>query len=526
MSQDAVQYRCLHKCGGPPFFRCPWAKKYILSSDPKHHYSVHAHHGLINPPGCISGLCPGFGVTERDELIIPVNADIGKSALQPRHCDMVVVFIPDPVLSSSAHEILNDETAFLHVAIENATPAMLLDLAQTAPGSFSTNVPKSVRADDSPRDAATTVVAMWEWSSLPLQLKEFGARVVGMPYNVFIGAMLDPISNAATFSALKSADLILGGPALNEDFSNPLYCIQSENDLDNFLASAQQLRPHTVMFPDPMGLLIAGQKGALNHNLDLISREMETFRPCTKACNRQEIISEPGTVYKRSFSARSDHVIINGHDKPVLHPSQGPGAPSPFDFVNEGWIQQAYLKDVVDPSLGELRVYVVNGEITRALQTCPWEGTIWAQSTKGRCLRLSDSSILSQEPPDHNQTWSRQTGVHHDATELVKGHQELSQFVLDVVKRLAELEKKTFGLTHSDLDLFCRVDVGVVIGKERSHYYVNEVERGLVTCLWGWTHGSEAASDIKRVASKLPGFVCQAKLSQAREGCFEGRFCL
>lgn len=55
-------------------------------------------------------------------------------------------------------------------------------------------------------------------SSLPLQLKEFGARVVGMPYNVFIGAMLDPISNAATFSALKSADLILGGPALNEDF--------------------------------------------------------------------------------------------------------------------------------------------------------------------------------------------------------------------------------------------------------------------------------------------------------------------
>uniref|UniRef100_D8PYF3 Uncharacterized protein n=1 Tax=Schizophyllum commune (strain H4-8 / FGSC 9210) TaxID=578458 RepID=D8PYF3_SCHCM len=427
--QGLVTYRCVHTCG--PRFACPWAKTDSHTSGRWSHSRVHRRHKEPNPPGCESGRCSGYNVIDRQELMIPVDPrPLASEAL--RHANMTVLFVADPVLGRSVHDIKDDTTTFLHVGVENATHAQLLELEEIAPGSVSSQLPPGVSADtDPPAGVTTTTVAMWEWVRAAVELKKFGAKVVGLPYDIFIRAMLDPIRNADVFSAMKKADLILG------------------------------------------------EKAALAYHLDIISRGMETFRPFTMACNDEQIIATNDMVFKRSFSARSDQVIINRRasgDRVTRDRTQ-------FDFINRSWIKQAFLKDLIAPRFGELR-----------------------------------AKVTAPTPDGHNQTWSRQTGVHHDMQTLTDGHEELREFVLEVVQRLVGLEKKMYGRTHSDLELFCRVDIGIVCSGGAAHYFVNEVERGLATCMWGWTHWPEAVGDFKRVASRLPEFVSRVKATQAPEG--------
>ena len=49
-------------------------------------------------------------------------------------------------------------------------------------------------------------------------------RTCGIPYDEFISAMTSSSSDSVVWQILMNADLVLGGPALNEDFSYVYHC--------------------------------------------------------------------------------------------------------------------------------------------------------------------------------------------------------------------------------------------------------------------------------------------------------------
>jgi hypothetical protein len=66
--------------------------------------------------------------------------------------------------------------------------------------------------------------------------------------------------------------------------------------------------------------------------------------------------------------------------------------------------------------------------------------------------------------------------------------QELFDFVEWHVDRLATLEETSFGKEKSSLRTFCRIDVGLMHSKKTQlHWFVNEVERGPSTAVFGRT---------------------------------------
>jgi len=72
---------------------------------------------------------------------------------------------------------------------------------------------------------------------------------------------------------------------------------------------------------------------------------------------------------------------------------------------------------------------------------------------------------------------------------------ELHSFVVDFLNRLAVLDG-----ANSSLRVFCRVDVSVFVDeKKKVSFYVNEVERGLTTCLWS----GQGASTVGHVGTDL-----------------------
>jgi len=77
--------------------------------------------------------------------------------------------------------------------------------------------------------------------------------------------------------------------------------------------------------------------------------------------------------------------------------------------------------------------------------------------------------------------------------ELVR--RKLNSFVEDFVRRLMALEGG-----HSSLGVFCRVDLSIFVDSEkRVSLFVNEVERGITTCLWS----GSGPSTVGHVGSDL-----------------------
>ena len=71
----------------------------------------------------------------------------------------------------------------------------------------------------------------------------------------------------------------------------------------------------------------------------------------------------------------------------------------------------------------------------------------------------------------------------------------LQEFIEQFLKHLAALDGE-----NSSLLVFCRVDMSVYIDEEkRVSFYINEVERGITTCLWvgsGASAAGHVGSDI------------------------------
>ena len=61
-----------------------------------------------------------------------------------------------------------------------------------------------------------------------------------------------------------------------------------------------------------------------------------------------------------------------------------------------------------------------------------------------------------------------------------KAQDELQQFVTNFFRHLKAEDGQ-----NSSLQVFCRIDVGIFVGKpDTVSYFVNEVERGITTSLW------------------------------------------
>lgn len=61
---------------------------------------------------------------------------------------------------------------------------------------------------------------------------------------------------------------------------------------------------------------------------------------------------------------------------------------------------------------------------------------------------------------------------------------ELVDFAKVNLTELSSLDKRSTGSAPS-IELFCRMDVGVIEAEEGLEYFVNEVEKGPNVCLWG-----------------------------------------
>jgi hypothetical protein len=108
------------------------------------------------------------------------------------------------------------------------------------------------------------------------------------------------------------------------------------------------------------------------------------------------------------------------------------------------------------------------------------------------------SEILRQNPRISVEEISRSSEA--DEETLKNAMLELETFALTNLREVSKMEKKATG-TASSIDIFCRIDVGIIQKEDGSlDYFVNEVERGPNVCLWA---GAQWSHLIGRVGSKF-----------------------
>ncbi|KAL1751917.1 hypothetical protein FB107DRAFT_221025 [Schizophyllum commune] len=543
---------CIHTCG--PHGHCPGHKtlpsgapvSVLLSTKGGNHYShLKSHQGVCEDPSC-----PGRGKdpTDKNSFRPPTDLELaGRTTSAQDHTmwrmsakgipqRLKVLFVPDPVISGAGHH-LDAEQGVLHVTIVNATPEEIQALERGAPGTVAQDVPSELEADVAPTPGRDTrKVAYWEWAHLPVALQQlFGPDidVVGMPYDPFFEAVMYPSEHPTVYASLQNFDIIIGGALLNEDFSNPKYRLRNNDDLCRYLAGMENLQKSTVIYPPPDELLYGGDKVVLTANLDAIAREMATARPLTEARNFTENRLEVVGVYKRGYSSRCDDVVIvrsegdivmrpeNIHKTPIklarraaekeqrMTPSTG------FHIIDHDWLVQAYMRSLHDHRFGELRCYVIGGRVTRIVQTSPWKDGTWTEKLSRGCLtRQKAFEVFNKGDVPVAEAWTRYTCASLTHADFREGQQELVEFVEDLVCRLIRLENDKLRRQTSSMWLFCRIDVGILPGTHTMHYFVNEVERGLATCLWGWHDWADTVMDINTIAGLIPSYIAYMRAAQ------------
>src|ERR1700690_2815102 len=74
--------------------------------------------------------------------------------------------------------------------------------------------------------------------------------------------------------------------------------------------------------------------------------------------------------------------------------------------------------------------------------------------------------------------------IEADPDVLEHAMSELVDFAKVNLTELSNMDKRSTG-SASSIDLFCRMDVGVIQAEDGLNYFVNEVEIGPNVCLWG-----------------------------------------
>ncbi|TRM62876.1 hypothetical protein BD626DRAFT_42542 [Schizophyllum amplum] len=92
----------------------------------------------------------------------------------------------------------------------------------------------------------------------------------------------------------------------------------------------------------------------------------------------------------------------------------------------------------------------------------------------------------------------------YSQTKLKEGMQELVDFVDANLDELIAMEKRDRRTQVSNLEVFCRMDIGILTSRDSLKYTVLGVERGLTTNMFGWSDWLGAVLDITFVAHLLP----------------------
>ncbi|KAL1672086.1 hypothetical protein EV122DRAFT_225386 [Schizophyllum commune] len=439
---------------------------------------------------------------------------------------MTIVVVPEPICSRFSQA---SQSAFtLSTAIVNLHAEDLKFLQEVIPTGICADVPDGVYADSEKADGTTTV-ALWEWAYILLLLRnKLGtSRVnfVPLSYSRFIETVMDPPAHVLTFRGLQKANMIFGGPSLNENWLDPMYEIGDAEHLQKYLAAAHILLRTTTMFPNPHDSLIGGNKVILHANLDYIAlaHNPPHFRPRTRP-GRLFVPGERDVVHKRGYSARSDGVIMYDHpDAPTISGVSGEAArvqdadksgiwsklgtcnlpPTDDRLVSSSWVSQVTIPSLLDYHFGELRVFVVGGKVTRTIQTAPWNNALYSE-----VIRSGVPTRAAADRRDlftkNNATWSKFFTADLTADDLGSGADELHAFVYDVFHSLVAKERAMRRVPLVDIELFCRIDVGIVECSNSYEYFVLEVERGLSTCMWSWLDWLGSCTDMVKVAQLLP----------------------
>jgi hypothetical protein len=94
--------------------------------------------------------------------------------------------------------------------------------------------------------------------------------------------------------------------------------------------------------------------------------------------------------------------------------------------------------------------------------------------------------------------------------QMVIGEQVFRNFVEDTVKALIDLENDRRGDQSSSLQVFCRVDVGVLFRWGTPSYYVSELERSLTTGLMQHLHVNMIWTMLDSAILKIPSYICNS----------------
>ncbi|TRM67298.1 hypothetical protein BD626DRAFT_535200 [Schizophyllum amplum] len=448
----------------------------------------------------------------------------------------------------------------LFVGVHHMDDEQLQFLRELAPSMINEQVPEEVNPDgDPPSHKHTQKVAIWEWLQLLFAMKAMNDAneacrfsFASMSYNRYVQALINPKTNRRDFDAICQVDLVFGGPALNENFrrvvlylrarlqpsythissnSDPEYCVPNENALYDLIAGLRLVeQSNVVIFPGTLSTLYGGNKVQLHKNLDDIALRRDHARPRTVHADHNAALSHK-SVYKRSYSARSDAVYVNTVDgiptrtqdttsrgvtshSSSQAPAPAYGVSTGFELLDHGWLAQTHLPLLKMYQFGELRVWIVGGKISRVIQTCPLPADehdttgLFSEFVRHGCPPTKWAFEHASALKD-GAAWGQFASGHHTPQIMEEGRKELEDFVLTVYRDLVAIEREALMGHISDIELMCRFDVGIMKGTDSFHYYVSEVERSPTTCMWGWYDWAGASADINTVARMMPDWIAR-----------------
>ncbi|KAL1715691.1 hypothetical protein EV715DRAFT_206868 [Schizophyllum commune] len=379
-----------------------------------------------------------------------------------------IIFIPDPRLSRAVIEH-NEEDSYLYEMTCWIDPQVLSRIEVAAP--HCAYLPEALLGASMERD-------------------DIDLSVEALDYPDYVAAVISHSPENPTWRRLLAADAVIGGPALNENYMDPAYMI----DFDPYVAGVTLLEQQVYIWPCAKSLWWGGNKALLAAQLDLIATyTTHTARPAQHELQSPPSATRMGWVQKRGYSARAEHVIL-----PI--DTQVGGKPGDHDDpapLEASWIEQVYIDTLHDDRFGELRCFVIGGNITRIVKTVPSGGGM-------KC-----HVVVNDDWPTLAQHWKIYHGVNTswDRPQEHNGISELKAFVLQTYQALVEREKEELEISHSDLEIVCRLDIGIMMDGAHAHYFVLEVERGLTLCMFSHPDVEGASRDIESVARCIISYI-------------------
>ncbi|KAI5895966.1 uncharacterized protein SCHCODRAFT_02663843 [Schizophyllum commune H4-8] len=476
-----IEYRCLHTCGTDG--GCPILHKNHIRDNKGSaykHAKAKKHRKSCNPD------CRAFGKAQKDTIeLVSQHADEPGSVIDTRlkkfpDRELTIVFVADPVLGKDVDSVTVDH-GVPHVTVINVTQEQVQQLEVDTPGAWAKELPESVHADTEPDPAEKTVkVAQWEW-----------VRFRSPP--------------KFTFQLVNR--------------NNRRYGVNTIDELDEYLASATQLMHKAVMFPDPWELLYSSSPPMVNHVLDLASVALNGCRPYASACygcTPDDFSSD--IRHLASLSSDMSFAIVREDGEDSVRPENihlrriwvKKVAPDPPSTDWLGLPHHSGIHRKCSPLFGELMVYIVGGDVTHVVQLGPVaDGDFMSGLTPGPLpLHICDKRRVFESYRTVAEAWATFCGWDEDATERKQGYEELRQFALSNLSTIMKLERKVMEGDVSDLQLLCRMDVGLLQCSSGLKYYVKNLERGLTTSMMGWMDWQVASGDINQFVNLLPAFVC------------------